>query len=101
MHVIGLSIHHAAVDVREKLAIAQADWVQAAADLVAYSGGVIEEAAVLSTQPLRALPLVARPAPRTARRRRGSPSAAASRRACCATTSSCSAARTPPGTSCA
>jgi glutamyl-tRNA reductase len=49
VHVIGLSIHHAAVDVREKLAIAQADWVQAAADLVAYSGGVIEEAAVLST----------------------------------------------------
>ena len=49
VHVIGLSIHHAAVDVREKLAISQAEWVDAAADLVAYSDGIIEEAAVLST----------------------------------------------------
>ena len=49
VHAIGLSIHHAAVDVREKLAIAQADWVTAAAELMEYSEGVIEEAAVLST----------------------------------------------------
>mmetsp|Transcript_26862 Transcript_26862/g.60056 ORF Transcript_26862/g.60056 Transcript_26862/m.60056 type:complete len:583 (+) Transcript_26862:77-1825(+) len=48
-HVMGLSIHHASVEVREKLAIKQPDWTSAAAELVAYSNGVIEEAAVLST----------------------------------------------------
>jgi glutamyl-tRNA reductase len=49
VHVMGLSIHHATVDVREKLAIKQPDWAKAAAELVASSGGVIEEAAILST----------------------------------------------------
>mmetsp|Transcript_20597 Transcript_20597/g.23501 ORF Transcript_20597/g.23501 Transcript_20597/m.23501 type:complete len:523 (+) Transcript_20597:249-1817(+) len=47
VHVVGLSIHHAQVDVREKLAIAQADWNAASAELV--DTGVISEAAVLST----------------------------------------------------
>jgi len=46
---MGLSIHHATVDVREKLAIKQDAWVDAAAELVEYSDGVIQEAAVLST----------------------------------------------------
>lgn len=49
VHVMGLSIHHAEVAVREKLAIPQAEWVAAAAELVAFSEGTIEEAAVLST----------------------------------------------------
>lgn len=49
VHVMGLSIHHAEVAVREKLAIPQDQWVAAAAELVAFSGGAIEEAAVLST----------------------------------------------------
>jgi glutamyl-tRNA reductase len=48
-HVMGLSIHHAAVDVREKLAIKGPEWALAAAELVAYSNGVVKEAAVLST----------------------------------------------------
>jgi len=47
VHVVGLSIHHAQVEVREKLAIAEADWNEASAELVAT--GVIAEAAVLST----------------------------------------------------
>eukprot|EP00546_Thalassionema_frauenfeldii_P016374 CAMPEP_0178897450 /NCGR_PEP_ID=MMETSP0786-20121207/1755_1 /TAXON_ID=186022 /ORGANISM="Thalassionema frauenfeldii, Strain CCMP 1798" /LENGTH=516 /DNA_ID=CAMNT_0020568005 /DNA_START=194 /DNA_END=1744 /DNA_ORIENTATION=- len=47
VHVVGLSIHHASVEVREKLAIAEADWNSASADLVAT--GSIAEAAVLST----------------------------------------------------
>jgi glutamyl-tRNA reductase len=42
-----LSIHHAEVDVREKLAIAEADWNAASSELCA--GGDVEEAAVLST----------------------------------------------------
>lgn len=48
-HVMGLSIHHAAVDVREKLAIKGDEWAAAAAELVTFSDGVIKEAAVLST----------------------------------------------------
>jgi len=47
VHVVGLSIHHAQVEVREKLAIAEADWNAASADLVGT--GAIAEAAVLST----------------------------------------------------
>jgi len=49
VHVIGLSHHNAAVDVREKLAIKQDDWVNAANELVGFSSGSVEEAAVLST----------------------------------------------------
>jgi glutamyl-tRNA reductase len=45
--VVGLSIHHAQVEVREKLAIPEPDWNAASADLVAT--GAIAEAAVLST----------------------------------------------------
>merc|ERR1711871_21597 len=45
--VMGLSHHNAAVDVREKLAIAEVDWNAAAAKLTTYPG--ISEAAVLST----------------------------------------------------
>jgi glutamyl-tRNA reductase len=48
-HVMGLSIHHASVDVREKLAIKGDEWAEAAAELVTYSQGTIKEAAVLST----------------------------------------------------
>lgn len=47
VHMVGLSIHHASVEVREKLAIAEANWNEASNEIVA--GGVIEEAAVLST----------------------------------------------------
>lgn len=47
MHCIGLSIHHAAVEVREKLAIAEADWNMASQNIC--SDGRVEEAAVLST----------------------------------------------------
>eukprot|EP00520_Triparma_pacifica_P003532 CAMPEP_0118647268 /NCGR_PEP_ID=MMETSP0785-20121206/8514_1 /TAXON_ID=91992 /ORGANISM="Bolidomonas pacifica, Strain CCMP 1866" /LENGTH=498 /DNA_ID=CAMNT_0006539347 /DNA_START=216 /DNA_END=1713 /DNA_ORIENTATION=+ len=47
VHVVGLSIHHAAVEVREKLAVPEASWNEASAEIVA--GGEIEEAAVLST----------------------------------------------------
>ena len=43
VHVMGLSHHNAAVDVREKLAIPGDQWVEAAAELVAYSNGAIEE----------------------------------------------------------
>jgi len=49
VHVLGLSHHNAAVDVREKLAIPQDNWVDAAQELVQHSNGAIEEAAVLST----------------------------------------------------
>mmetsp|Transcript_27053 Transcript_27053/g.78778 ORF Transcript_27053/g.78778 Transcript_27053/m.78778 type:complete len:563 (-) Transcript_27053:287-1975(-) len=49
VHCMGLSIHHAAVDVREKLAIKQDDWTSAAQELVEFSEGLVEEAAVLST----------------------------------------------------
>ncbi|KAK9789587.1 hypothetical protein WJX73_010533 [Symbiochloris irregularis] len=44
---IGLSVHQTPVDVREQLAIAEAEWPRAIAELVAYPH--IEEAAVLST----------------------------------------------------
>jgi len=47
VHVVGLSIHHAQVEVREKLAIAEADWNAASAEMV--ETGAIAEAAVLST----------------------------------------------------
>jgi len=46
VHVVGLSIHHAAVEVREKLAVPEASWNEASAEIC---GGDIEEAAVLST----------------------------------------------------
>ena len=47
VHVVGLSIHHAQVEVREKLAVPEPEWNAASADLVAT--GAIAEAAVLST----------------------------------------------------
>ena len=47
VHVIGLSIHHASVEVREKLAIKEDDWNAASAEIC--SSGVVSEAAVLST----------------------------------------------------
>jgi len=47
VHCVGLSIHHADVDVREKLAIAEADWNAASAEIC--STGDVAEAAVLST----------------------------------------------------
>ncbi|GMI34891.1 hypothetical protein TrCOL_g10962 [Triparma columacea] len=47
VHVVGLSIHHAAVEVREKLAVPEASWNEASAEICA--DGHIEEAAVLST----------------------------------------------------
>jgi glutamyl-tRNA reductase len=45
--VIGLSIHHASVEVREKLAIPEAQWNAASNEIC--STGVVSEAAVLST----------------------------------------------------
>lgn len=47
VHVVGLSIHHAEVEVREKLAIAEDDWNTASNEICA--GGEVAEAAVLST----------------------------------------------------
>lgn len=47
VHVIGLSIHHAKVDVREKLAIPQPEWNEQSNLIV--STGQVEEAAILST----------------------------------------------------
>jgi len=47
VHMVGLSIHHAEVEVREKLAIAEGDWNSASNEICA--NGVIEEAGVLST----------------------------------------------------
>eukprot|EP00560_Eucampia_antarctica_P004965 CAMPEP_0197834978 /NCGR_PEP_ID=MMETSP1437-20131217/24306_1 /TAXON_ID=49252 ORGANISM="Eucampia antarctica, Strain CCMP1452" /NCGR_SAMPLE_ID=MMETSP1437 /ASSEMBLY_ACC=CAM_ASM_001096 /LENGTH=521 /DNA_ID=CAMNT_0043440065 /DNA_START=48 /DNA_END=1613 /DNA_ORIENTATION=+ len=47
VHVVGLSIHHADVDVREKLAIPEATWNEASRQIC--SSGEVEEAAVLST----------------------------------------------------
>lgn len=44
---IGLSVHTAPVEIREKLAIAEAHWPEAIAQLCAYPH--VEEAAVLST----------------------------------------------------
>ena len=49
MHVVGLSIHHASVEVREKLAIAEAEWNAASNDITSRDDGAITEAAVLST----------------------------------------------------
>merc|ERR1719469_54203 len=47
VHVLGLSIHHAQVEVREKLAIPEDDWNAASTDICA--SGSVAEAAVLST----------------------------------------------------
>jgi len=47
VHVVGLSIHHASVEVREKLAIAESDWNTVSSQIC--STGVVFEAAVLST----------------------------------------------------
>lgn len=47
--VVGLSHHNAAVETREKLAIPEAEWAEAACEIVAASQGTVEEAAVLST----------------------------------------------------
>ena len=47
VHVIGLSIHHASVEVREKLAIKEQDWNEASNEIC--STGTVSEAAVLST----------------------------------------------------
>lgn len=44
---IGLSIHNAPVEVREKLAVPEAEWPRAIEELTSYPH--IEEAAVLST----------------------------------------------------
>ena len=48
VHVVGLSIHHADVTVRERLAIAEPDWNAASAAIVG-DATVVAEAAVLST----------------------------------------------------
>ena len=48
VHCVGLSIHHADVEVREKLAIPEANWNEASNALCASSSAVAE-AAVLST----------------------------------------------------
>jgi len=47
VHVVGLSIHHASVDVREKLSIPESEWNAASRELC--STGEVAEAAVLST----------------------------------------------------
>eukprot|EP00559_Dactyliosolen_fragilissimus_P005219 CAMPEP_0184860600 /NCGR_PEP_ID=MMETSP0580-20130426/5450_1 /TAXON_ID=1118495 /ORGANISM="Dactyliosolen fragilissimus" /LENGTH=522 /DNA_ID=CAMNT_0027357767 /DNA_START=493 /DNA_END=2061 /DNA_ORIENTATION=+ len=47
VHVVGLSIHHAQVEVREKLAIPEHDWNSASNEIC--STGEVQEAAVLST----------------------------------------------------
>jgi len=47
VHVIGLSIHHAQVEVREKLAIPESEWNEQSALIT--STGQVEEAAILST----------------------------------------------------
>lgn len=47
VHCVGLSIHHAEVEVREKLAIAESDWNSASSEIC--SDGSVAEAAVLST----------------------------------------------------
>lgn len=47
VHVVGLSIHHATVEVREKLAIPEDSWNDASNDLIAT--GAVVEAAILST----------------------------------------------------
>lgn len=48
MHCVGLSIHHADVEVREKLAVPESHWNEASNELTASSSAVVE-AAVLST----------------------------------------------------
>merc|ERR1712238_331402 len=47
VHCVGLSIHHADVDVREKLAVAECDWNVASNEIC--NNGDVTEAAVLST----------------------------------------------------
>lgn len=47
MHCVGLSIHHADVTVREKLAVAESEWNAASNDLC--DSGDVAEAAILST----------------------------------------------------
>ncbi|KAL7510125.1 hypothetical protein ACHAXN_008501 [Cyclotella atomus] len=47
VHVIGLSIHHAQVEVREKLAVPEAEW-NTQSNIIC-STGQVEEAAILST----------------------------------------------------
>uniref|UniRef100_A0A6U3V3L5 Glutamyl-tRNA reductase n=1 Tax=Ditylum brightwellii TaxID=49249 RepID=A0A6U3V3L5_9STRA len=47
VHVVGLSIHHADVNVREKLAVPEHEWNDASKEIC--STGVVAEAAVLST----------------------------------------------------
>lgn len=47
VHVVGLSIHHAQVEVREKLAIPETEWNAASNEIC--STGQVAEAAVLST----------------------------------------------------
>ena len=47
VHCVGLSIHHADVEVREKLAVPECDWNKASNEIC--DGGDIAEAAVLST----------------------------------------------------
>lgn len=47
--VVGLSHHNAKVEVREKLAVPEAEWEETARAIVAESNGAIDEAAVLST----------------------------------------------------
>jgi len=53
VHVVGLSHHKATVDIREKLAVPEADWNKVASELVEFaktSGGyLVPEVAVLST----------------------------------------------------
>lgn len=47
VHVVGLSIHHAEVEVREKLAIPEYEWNEASNEIC--ESGQVSEAAVLST----------------------------------------------------
>ena len=47
VHCVGLSIHHAEVEVREKLAVPENLWNEASSDICSY--GHVAEAAVLST----------------------------------------------------
>lgn len=47
--MIGLSHHNAGVEVREKLAVPEAEWEAVAAAIVESSDGAVAEAAVLST----------------------------------------------------
>jgi len=49
VHVVGLSHHHAGVEVREKLAVPEANWNHASQDICAFGTQGVHEAAVLST----------------------------------------------------